>query len=268
MKRIARLVLLALPIGAGPALPAAAEPKFDAFESSELLNQSGAQVPLDALFRDESGRQVRFGDLLDDRPIILAPVYYRCPNVCSVTLGNLMTGLSTVPLEPGQDYRVIAYSIDDSEGPGEARTAKHRALRRFHGGGDAEGFTFLTGGADSIARVSQAIGFRYVRDEQTGQYQHVVAVAALTPAGRVARWLYGLDYQPSNLRLALLDAGNGRLGDLGDKLLLLCHRYDPTTGAYTNIVRPAMRAGAGLTLVLLAAFIGISLWRERTRGWR
>jgi protein SCO1/2 len=263
MRLLCSLVAAALALTA----PAAANDRFDPFNAVDIEGTLGAALPLDAGFRDASGAAVTLGGLIGDRPAVLAPVYYTCPNVCSVTLDAVMTALSAVPLRAGKDYIFIAYSIDPREGPADARKAREAALTRLRGKVDDAAFHFLTGPADSAARLSDAIGFGYEWDPQISQYAHAAAVATVTPDGRLSRWLYGLSYQPTDLRLALLEAGQGAIGDAADKLLLLCYRYDPKAGRYNELVGSLLKAGGGLTVAAIGSLIGFSVWRgRRSRG--
>lgn len=245
------------------ASPAQAAPRLDPFAAVDIIGKAGDSLPLDAAFIDEHGEKVVLGSLIGPKPVLLAPVYYECPNVCSVTLAGAMAALSSVPLEPGADYTFIAYSIDPREGPAEAHKAKAEALERFRATAETSAFHFLTGSEGEVRRLSEAIGFRYAWDGRIGQYAHAAAVAAVTADGRIARWLFGLSYQPTDLRLALVEAGQGRTGGLADKLLLLCYRYDPETGKYGSLVRGLLMGGGTLTVAILGTFIGGAVWRER-----
>lgn len=261
MRAVCTLILLALLMGASKT--SASREAFDPFSAVDIRDSLGAQVPLDTVFRDSRGQAVTLGALLDGRPAVLAPVYYTCPNVCSVTLASVMSALSSVPFEAGEDYVFIAYSIDPREGPSDAAEAKREALSRLRPGADEAAFHFLTGETKLIEQVSTTISFGYAWDPEVAQYAHAAAIATVTPEGRLARWLYGLAYQPTDLRLAILEAGQGTVGDAADKLLLLCYRYDPNTGQYSGLVRTMLMTSGGLTLAAIGALIGGALWRER-----
>lgn len=251
----------------------AAEPAADIAVRSDPYAQVaidqgrlGAEVPADVSFVDEFGDPVTIGSFLGEKPVLLVPVYYTCPNLCGVTLAGLFSGLEDMPLEPGSHYRVVAVSIDPREGPAEAAQAKADALKLFpHRNGDAA-FHFLTGHPQGIERVMDAIGFQYGWDEEIQQYAHAAAVAVLSPQGRVARWLYGVQYEPLDLRLALTEAGRGAVGGISEQLLLLCYHYDPMTGRYGSLIQGSLRIGGLLTVAALGGFIGMSLYRERARA--
>lgn len=257
-----RWLLLVLLVA--PALTMA-EPVFDPFEQADIEQKPGAQVPLDLVFTDHLGETVRLGQLIGARPVILAPIYYNCPNVCGAQLSSLFNLLHAMPYELGEDYAVIAFSFDPSETSADATAERQRLARRWPALIDSGSVYFLTGDAESVVKLTETIGFEFAWDVGIEQYAHVSALAILDPAGRLVRWLYGLGYQPDDMRLALTDAGNGKVGSLGDQLLLLCYHYNPRSGGYDNWIVGALQVGGIGTALGLGGFIGRSLWRERRR---
>jgi protein SCO1/2 len=240
----------------------------------------GATLPLDLTFRDEAGRPVRLGDRFGDRPVVLTLNYYHCPNLCPLALDDLARALAAAPFELGRDFSVVTVSIDPAETPAQAAARKRAALRSY---ADAralaprpepaagerlsaweEGWRFLTGDAAAIARLADGVGFRYRSDAAQAQFAHPVGLVVLTPTGRISSYLYGLDFAPHDLRLALVDAGRGAIGGPLDRVALLCYRYDPATGRYSLIALNAVRAGGALTVVGLGAFLAV-LWRRDLR---
>lgn len=256
MRRLA--LALALLLSAGPAGAAA---QFDPADAAALEPRLGTQVPADGTFTDASGASVRLADYLGDKPLLLAPVDLDCGNICGVTLGMLFDALDAMSLEPGS-YAVAVVSIDGRETPADARAARAEYLERFERL-DADVVHVLVDRGDSVRRLTEAIGFEYAYDAATDQFAHPSAVAVLTPDGRLARWLFGYPFQPSDLRLALIDAGGGAIGTLAERLWLLCHSYDPKTGTYNAAVDVALKTGGGLTLVVLGGFVALMLRRER-----
>ncbi|MCH2341821.1 SCO family protein [Pseudomonas sp. NPDC047963] len=242
----------------------AAEP-FDPFAAAGIDPQPGAQVPLDTRFTDDSGKSVTLAELLDGRPAVLVPVYFRCPNVCGSQLASLFNLLGAVPFELGKDYVVIAYSFNPHETPADARAERDKLERRWPELAGSQSVHLLTGQESASRRVSDALGFHYRWDAEIQEYAHASAVATLSPSGKLVQWLYGLGYQPNDLRLALTDAGEGRVGDFSDQLLLLCYHYNPRTGGYDNWVIGALQVGGTGTALALIGFIGLSLWRERRK---
>jgi protein SCO1/2 len=242
--------------------PSCAGELRDPFAAIGIDSRPGAGIPSEARFRDETGRAVALGDYLDHGPVILAPVYYRCPNLCGTTLRRLAASLGKVPLSPGTDYTVVAVSIDPREGPADAAEVKAQALESQSEAARA-GFHFLTGSEAAIASVMQAIGFRYRWDPELRQYAHAAAIAVLTPQGKIARWLYGFSYEPADLRLALVEAGQGRTGSLTDQILLLCYHYNPVTGRYDGLIQSVLQWACAATAFGL---FGLAVWcirRER-----
>jgi protein SCO1 len=231
----------------------------------DLEQRIGERLPLDLLFRDEQGRSVRLGDAFDGRPVILAPVYYRCPMLCTLILEGLARSLKVLKLGAETDYQLVAFSINPAEGPADAAERKARALHLFGRDGGGEGWSFLTGEESSIRALAEAIGFRYTYQEESGEFLHVAAVVVATPDGTISRYFFGTEYAPRDLRLGLVEASQGAVGSPVDRLLLYCYRYDPATGQYTLLVMRLVRLGAAVTILALAGFIGTMVYMERRR---
>jgi protein SCO1/2 len=222
------------------------------------------QLPLDLEFTDEHGRNVRLGDYFNrGRPVVLNFVYFGCPSLCTMTLTGVVGATKPLSLKMGSDYDVITISFDPSEGP-ELAAKKKASYRRLFGRAEMDdGWHFLTGRPDAIRAVTDAVGYRYVYDENTKQFAHGSAIMVATPAGRLSHYLYGLEYAPKNLRLALVESSQHKIGTVADQLLLMCYQYDPTSGKYGFAIMTAMRTGAILTMLALGTFIGISIYRDR-----
>lgn len=226
----------------------------------------GSQLPLDAPFKAETGLDLRLGDLFGKQPVILAMGYYKCPNVCTVVFREAFKTLQGIGLRDVSDYRVVFISIDPKETP-ELASKKQKNYLRSHPQLELDNrVNFLTGSEESIRRVAKAIGFDYRYDEASRQYVHPSGLVVATPKGVVSRYLYGIRYDPRDLRLSLVEASSGKVGSAVDKLLLFCYQYDPHQGRYGFMVMNAVRAGGALTAILLGGFIGGALLRERRRG--
>ncbi len=225
----------------------------------------GEQVPLDLEFRDESGRVLKLGDYFTGKPVILSLAYYDCPMLCGLALQGIASSLKTLAFDAGREFEVITVSFDPRETPALARIAKARYLDLYGRPRVAGGWHFLTGDDAPIRRLAAAVGFRYAWDDERKQYAHPTGLVLLTPQGRIARYLFGVEYAPRDLRLGLVEAGTGRIGTLADRLLLLCYQYDPKTGRYSGLAIGAVRAGGVVTVLLLGAFIVVSVRRERRR---
>jgi protein SCO1/2 len=225
-------------------------------------------VPLDTPLVDEAGRAVRLGDFFGKRPVVLVFAYYDCPMLCTQVINGLASALGVLSLEPGKDFEIVTVSFDPRDTPATATAKKAVYLDRYKRPGAAAAWHFLTGTQASIARLTRAAGFRYVWDDQTKQFAHPTGVIVLTPDGRLARYLFGIEYGPRDLRLALVEASAGKVGTPVDALLLYCYHYDPMTGRYGLVIMRAMRIAGAATVFALAGFIYIMLRREKRLGWR
>ena len=272
---LALLLAAAAPVRAGPAAPELpTSPKGEGPTAlpgrpDELLEAAGfdqklnAQVPAELEFRDETGSAVRLGDYLGSKPVILALAYYECPNLCGVLLNDLVDKLRSVPLNIGRQFEVVTVSIDPREQPAIAAAKKQGYLERYGRSGAAEGWHFLTGKQAQIVSLAQAVGFRYAYDPVQQQYAHPSGLLVLTPAGKIAGYLYGLQYEASDLRLSLVQASANKIGTPIDAVLLRCFRYDPTTGTYELAIMNVIRLLMLATLLMVVAFLAVMLRRER-----
>ncbi len=251
----------------GPVPPPPASPAPPSILQRVGFDQNlGARVPLDLPFKDESGKDVTLGSSFGKKPVVLSVVYYRCPMLCTLSLNGLASALKVLSFVPGQQFEVVTVSFDPSEGP-ELAAAKKKVYLRHYNRSEAErGWHFLTGPKSSTEALTRAIGFRYAWDDETKQWAHPAGVLVLTPDGRISKYLYGVEYSPKDLRLALVDAGGGRIGNFVDAVLLYCYRYDPSTGRYSAAIMNLLRAGAALTLALLVLFIALSSRRRASGG--
>jgi protein SCO1 len=221
------------------------------------------RVPLDAAFVDESGRPVRLGDYFGKKPVVLSFAYFECPMLCTMSLNGLTSALKVLSLEPGSDFELLTISFDPKDTPASAREKKTHYVERYKHAGAEAGWHFLTGDQAAIDSVTGAAGFRFAWDEDTKQFAHPTGVIVLTPDGRLARYLFGIEYGPRDLRYALVEASDGKVGSAVDALLLYCFHYDPMTGRYGLVVMRAIRIGGAVTVVALGAFIALMLRRER-----
>jgi protein SCO1/2 len=258
------LVLVFAPVlalGANhPVLP----PKFDGIGIQQKLN---AQVPLGTLFRDETGASIPLRKFFGQKPVLLAPVYYRCPMLCSQILSGVVAGLRPLSLKPGRDFDVVAISFDPADTPAEAAAKRDQYSRSYSSKGGPKGWHFLVGSQASIDPVMQAIGFHYRWDPVNKMFIHASGVMVLTPDGHVARYLYGVNYEPKDLKLSLIEASHDRIGSPVDQILLFCYHYDPTTGKYGAAVINMLRLAAVVTVIVLALGLWI-LWRRDLREHR
>jgi protein SCO1/2 len=221
----------------------------------------GTRVPLEARFRREDGTEVALGELLGERPVVLALVYYRCPMLCNLVLDGLVSGLRGTSLDAGEDFEVLVLSIDPAETPELAR-AKRDAYVEEYGRGPA-GWTFLVGAERDVRLLAGSIGFTYTYVSATGEYAHAAGLSILTPAGELSRVLFGSEFAPRDLKLALVEAGGGKIGSPIDKLILRCFHYDPAKGRYGFAILSTVRVAGVATVLLIGACVARMLVRER-----
>lgn len=212
----------------------------------------GETVPLALELVDENGQPVRLQEAFQGRPVILTLNYLHCPNFCTLVMDGVADRLGEVGLTVGQAFRVVTVSIDPREGPPQALAQKSLLARHYPEVATPGGWQFLTGSAEAITALTEAVGFRYVYEAASDEFAHPAGIVVLTPEGRIARYLYGVSFHPRDLRLALIEASEHRIGTPVDQFLLRCFRYDPTTGRYTLAVLSLLRAAGGLTLVGMA----------------
>jgi protein SCO1/2 len=214
-----------------------------------------ALVPLDAVFRDETGRPVRLGDYFGQKPVILSLVYYRCPMLCSELLAGLEGSLKALSFDVGKEFDVLTVSFDPQDTPADATEKKAAALKHYKRAGAAGGWHFLTGSQASISALTQAVGFSYDYDPKSRQFAHSTAIMVLTPEGRVAQYYYGVEFPPRDLRLGLVQASQNKIGTLADQVLLYCYHYDPQTGKYSAIVNRILQLAALLTILSIGTVL-------------
>lgn len=242
-------------------------PQTQVYAPSRLLqkvgiNQKmGAQIPLDLPFVDELGRDVTVRQYFG-KPVILALVYYQCPSLCNMVLNGVLRSIKQLDLTAGNDYEVIAVSFDPRETPEMAAAKKQTYLRDYKRQGAEQGWHFLTGPETSSKALADSVGFRYIYDAMTNQYAHSSAIMILTPAGRIDRYFYGIDYPARDVRLGLVEASNERIGTPTDQVLLYCFHYDPTTGKYALVVMNVLRLAGLITVAVLATFMIVMFRRD------
>jgi protein SCO1/2 len=261
-----RLMLLGLVALVGGSRPLRAQESPGSVVNRIAFDQKlGARLPLDLRFRDDSGEDLMLGDLFGRVPVILAPVYYRCPMLCNQVLSGLTRSLKALSLEAGKDFDVVAVSIDPEETPGLAAAKKAAYLKRYDrlGSASSSGWHFLTGQPSSIAVLCRAIGFRYAYNPRSRLYAHAAGIVIVTPDGRTARYFQGIDYPARELQSELEKARRGQIGLPVGRLLLLCYDYDAASGTYTLSILRLLRVLGSATVLALGSFLVVMLSRER-----
>jgi protein SCO1/2 len=219
-----------------------------------------AQVPSDLTFRDETGKNVKLADYFGRKPLILNLVYYNCTMLCGEALAGLASAMRLVKFDVGNEFDVVTVSFDPRETPEMAAVKKKDYVGRYGRANAAAGWHFLTGQADSINALTKAVGFQYRYDPKSNQFAHATAIMVLTPQGRISRYFYGVDFPPKDLRMGLVEASQGKIGNAVDAVLLYCYHYDPETGKYGAMVANILRLAAAATILMMGIFLFI-LWR-------
>lgn len=230
----------------------------------DFQQKLGSRLPLQSGFRDEHGVQVRLGDYFDGKlPVALVFAYYECPNLCDVTLAGVFEGLAKSGYTAGEDFRLVVIGIDPKETPAQAADQKQELMARAPVAGAERHAHLLTGERHAIQAATEAVGFGYRYDAASEQYVHPAGMVVATPEGVVSRYLFGVRYRPTDIRLAMVEASDHRVGSLTDKLLLLCSQYDPATGRYGVVIMSVLRLSGGAAVLALGLFIWRSVRRER-----
>lgn len=228
-----------------------------------ISQKLGTQIDPGIVLRDEHNADIRLGDLFGKRPILLTPVYYECPMLCSQQLNALGRALKVMSLDVGNQFEIVTFSIDPSETPELARDKKDHYVRDYGRAGADQGWHFLTGSSVSVARLTDDIGFRYAYDPSTGQYAHATTLLVLTPAGKISKYFLGIEYDPGDLKRALMDAERGKTGSFLEAALLFCYQYDPLSGKYSLAILRLIRLGGVLTVVGLGIVMALSSRKRR-----
>jgi len=248
--------------------PANVRPPY--LENVGIEQHLDAQVPADLAFVDDTGHPVKLGDYFGKKPLILNLVYYNCPMLCGEALAGLSGSMKMIKFDVGNEFDVVTVSFNPKETPEIAAAKKQDYLKRYGRPGAAAGWHFLTGPAESINALTRAVGFQYQYDAAKNQYAHATAIMVLTPEGRISRYFYGIDFPPKDLRMGLVEASQGKIGNLTDQVLLYCYHYDPTVGKYGAVVSNMLKLGGGLTILLVGGLLFILIRLDRSAkhlGW-
>lgn len=260
--------------GAGATLHAQAAPRMQPGDGvinqkPSILDQVGLdqrlnqQVPLDLTFTDENGKTVQLRQYFGSKPVILSLVYYKCPMLCSQVLSGMAGMLNgIVRFDAGRDFEVVTVSFDPEDTPQDAAKAKKNFGSRYRRAGAANGWHFLTGRKDQIDALTSAAGFRYAWDPKAKQFAHASGIMLLTPDGRLAQYYYGIEYYPRDVQLGLIEASQGKIGNVVDQIKLYCYHYDPTQGRYGAAIFNILRLSALATILLLGGFMIVMFRRD------
>jgi protein SCO1/2 len=240
-----------------PGLPSSTTPV--ALQKVAFEQRLNEMLPLELPFKDENGKAVRLGDYFGRKPVILVFAYYECPMLCTQVLNGLESALRVLNESIGNEFDIVTVSFDPRETPVLAAGKKKAYLERYKRPGAELGWHFLTGEQASIDALTKAAGFSFYWDEPTQQFAHSSGIVVATPAGKLSRYFFGIDYSPRDVKFALIESSNGKVGTLADRLLLYCYHYDPAAGNYGLTAMRAVRVGGAVTLVVLAGFVFVSI---------
>lgn len=257
-------LLASAPLAAGQIMNGPEPPRV------EWEQRLGSQLPLATPLVDHQGRAITLGECFGERPVLLALVYYECPMLCDMVFEGLLSSLRALDFQPGTDFDLVAVSIDPDEGPALAAGKRVSVLENYGIPTDdprARGLHFLTGQEPAVRGIADAAGFVYTYVPQTDEWAHPAGITLATRGGEVSRVLFGVEFAARDLRFALIEASEGRIGSPLDQALLRCFHYDPTRGKYGFAILATVRLLGLATLGVLGTIIGLWLWRER-RGRR
>ena len=238
-------------------------PEPTVLDSVGVDQKLGEQIPLSLVFRDEAGDGIALGRLFNGRPVIVVPAYYECPMLCTQILNGLLSGLRPLNLNVGEAFDIVTVSFDPGEGPELAAAKKAAYVSGYDRPTGEAGWRFLTGDQASISALMDAMGYRYAHDPETDEYVHASAIMILTPDGKLARYLFGVEFAPRDLKLGLLEASQNRIGSPVDAVLLYCFQYNPLTGKYSLAIYRLVRIAGGIMVAGLVAFLIVMLRREK-----
>lgn len=232
-----------------------------------VVEKLGQQLSLDLLFQDESGSHVPLGNFFNQgRPVLFAMIYYSCPNLCNFQLNGVVDVLKKMKGRIGVDYDLVAVSMDHKENSTVAREKKQSYLKALGQVGAEKGWHFLVGSEENVKKLSDELGFGFKWNDELKQYAHAAVTYVVSPSGVISRYLYGIDFSAQTLRLSLVEASEGKIGNIIEQFVLFCFQFNPSKSRYVLYSFNLMRIGAVLT-VLIMALILVPLWRkERARA--
>ncbi|HVY26256.1 MAG TPA: SCO family protein [Polyangiaceae bacterium] len=232
----------------------------------DVIEHLGERVPEHLAFTNQDGKAVKVGDYLHDGvPVILTFNYSSCPMLCSLQLTAFVEGLKKLDFSANKQFRIVTVLLDPKETDESARRFRARYLAQYNRPGSEPGWTFLHGSDANVHALAKAVGFSYNYNEARGEYLHPAALTLLSPDGKVARYLYGLEYPDKTIRLGLVEASEGRVGTSLDRLVLYCFHYDSTEGRYAPIAARIMQLGGAVALLIFAGFLTVLIRRDKKR---
>ena len=224
----------------------------------DIEEHANLALPLGLDFTDTHGEQVQLSRYVHgERPVIFTLNYSDCPMLCNLMLSGFAHGMKELDFTPGREFRIVTVSIDPTEKPERALATQRRYLGALGKPEAKDGWHFLTGSANNVKAYADALGMEYTFVPERKEYAHAAALAVASPDGKIVRYLYGIEYPPKSLKLALLEAAEGKIGTAFDRLILYCFHYDSSQGRYAPVAANVMRLGGGVAVVLLAGFLAL-----------
>ncbi len=266
MKRIALLTFLAVLSSFSHLSAQLNREQPEALQSVGINENLGATLPLDTRFATSAGDSVSLSELFEEgKPVLLNPLYYDCPMLCGLVIDGVLDVANNLAWAPGNEYTIISFSIDPSEDHTLAAEYKSRYLDQLNKSDAQDGWYFLTGNKKNIQQLVNAVGFEINEIEETGEFAHAAAIMLISPNGVITRYLYGIQYDEFNVRSALYEAADGKIGNTLTKVLMYCYQYDPDSNSYVPFALNIMKLGGLATLLFLGIFIGLLWLRERRK---
>lgn len=223
----------------------------------------GDKIPLDLTFINADGDPITLKELFKDgKPVLLNPVYYECPQLCSMVKEAIYKAVKDLQWSPGTEYNIVTFSFDPNEGPELADENKQRYTAKLDRKNAENGWHFLTGNQENIKQLTEAVGFEYEK-LQNNQFAHGAAIMFLSPDGTISRYLYGLNFDEFNFRNALYEAADGKIGSTAEQVLLYCYQYDADSNSYVPVAWKIMQVGGFATMLILGIFLGFMWVRHR-----
>lgn len=244
----------------------AAKQRYESITSQIGIEQKlGERIPLELTFKDETGKIIKLGDYFGKRPVILVLAYYECPMLCTVVLNSLVRTLNAMDWEAGDEFEVVVVSISPSESPELAAKKKANYAKEYRHGTAERGWHFLVGEEKNIKQLADAVGFKYTYDPVTKQYAHGAGIMIATPDGKLSRYLLGVEFSARDLKFALAESSQGKIGNPVLSAVMYCFQYDPSTGRYGLVIMRVIQLAGIITVLSLATLIGGALLLERRR---
>lgn len=260
------LLLTIIVIICNPVMSQVVKEKVNELEMVDVEEHLGEYVPFDLKFINEKGESVQLGNFFNKgKPVILTLGYYECPMLCNLIWNGLTKTIKQMDLKPGIDYDIVTVTINPKEDYKLAAAKKETYITALDIPSAKDGWSFLTGEESQSRKLADAVGFKYRYDEKIQQYAHPAVVFLVSEDGKITRYLYGIEFKINDLKLALMETSEGKIGNTLDKLILYCYHYDPDSQGYVVFAGNVMRLGGALTLFILTLFIGILFYRERKR---